>query len=177
MELTGGDHNNSDFRDLRANLPSSYQMYQNVETRSRMISSAIWEKKRCNRRRRHEVRRYRSGNGWGRDDSEYGDLRANLPSSYPYQRRGNSYDFPGYVGEKKDMKLGGMGNRVHRDGMYLIEQTPSSYQMYISTPIRGGGYNPDPSGSPPWGPGSAARLTGPSGRRYAASREGTGRTG
>jgi hypothetical protein len=130
MELTGGDHNNSDFRDLRANLPSSYQIYQNVETRSRMISSAIWEKKRCDRRRRHEVRQYRSGNGWGRDDSEYGDLRANLPSSYPYQRRENSYDLLGYVGEKKgevDMKLGGMGNRVHwwnRDGMYLIEQTP-----------------------------------------------------
>ena len=67
-------------------------MYQNVETRSRMISSAIWEKKRW------DVDVKLSGINQGmdgdRDDSEYGDLRANLPSSYPYQ----------YVGEKKERR-------------------------------------------------------------------------
>jgi len=50
-----------------------------------------------------------------RDDSEYGDLRANLPSSYPYQRRGNSFG----SGKKRsdvDMKAwSSLGNRDDRD--------------------------------------------------------------
>jgi hypothetical protein len=53
-----------------------------------------------------------------RDDSEYGDLRANLPSSYPYQRRGNSYDLfgSGKKGSDVDMKAwSSLGNRDDRD--------------------------------------------------------------
>jgi len=50
-----------------------------------------------------------------RDDSEYGDLRANLPSSYPYQRRGNSFG-SGKKGSDVDMKAwSSLGNRDDRD--------------------------------------------------------------
>jgi len=50
-----------------------------------------------------------------RDDIEYGDLRANLPSSYPYQRRGNSFG-SGKKGSDVDMKAwSSLGNRDDRD--------------------------------------------------------------
>jgi hypothetical protein len=64
-------------------------------------------------RRRYEVKRYQPGNGWGPRC-----LRANLPSSYPYQRRGNSYDLfgSGKKGSDVDMKAwSSLGNRDDRD--------------------------------------------------------------